>query len=75
MAELGKLMVLFGAVLMALGGLVWVLASVTGGSGGLLPGDIVIRRGNVTVYVPIVTCLLLSAFTTLVLYLMSFLRR
>jgi DUF2905 family protein len=35
---------------------------------GRLPGDIVYRRKNVTVYLPIVTSLLLSLLLTLVLW-------
>jgi hypothetical protein len=35
-----------------------------------LPGDIVIRRGNLTVYAPLATCLLLSVILTVVLNLL-----
>ena len=35
---------------------------------GRLPGDIVIERDNVTFYFPIVTCLLLSAVFSVVLW-------
>jgi hypothetical protein len=37
---------------------------------GRLPGDIVVRRGNSTLYVPIVTCLLLSVVLSIVAVLM-----
>ncbi len=33
---------------------------------GRLPGDIYIRKGNLTVYFPVATCLILSLFLTLV---------
>lgn len=36
---------------------------------GRLPGDIVIERGNTRVYIPIVTCLILSAVLSLILWL------
>lgn len=36
---------------------------------GRLPGDIVIRRGTTTIYLPIVTCLVLSLVLTLILSL------
>ena len=36
---------------------------------GRLPGDIVIERENGTVYVPLVTCLLLSLLLSLVLWM------
>jgi hypothetical protein len=37
---------------------------------GRLPGDIVIRRGDSTIYIPIVTCLLLSVVLSLVALLL-----
>jgi hypothetical protein len=36
---------------------------------GRLPGDIVIERGNGTVYVPLVTCLLLSLLLSLLFWI------
>ena len=36
---------------------------------GRLPGDIVIERENGTIYVPLVTCLLLSLLLSLVLWI------
>ena len=42
---------------------------------GRLPGDIVWTRGNLRVYVPLTTCLLLSLVLTLVLRLIDHLRR
>jgi hypothetical protein len=38
---------------------------------GHLPGDIVIGRDNVTFYVPLVTCLLLSLLFSLVLWVVN----
>lgn len=38
---------------------------------GRLPGDIVIRGKNSAFYFPIVTCLLISAVLTLVLWLLG----
>ena len=34
---------------------------------GRLPGDLAFRRGNLTVYIPLVTCVVLSVVLTLVL--------
>ena len=42
---------------------------------GRLPGDLVWNRGNVRVYFPITTCILLSLIATLVLTLIDHLRR
>ncbi|MDN3557984.1 DUF2905 domain-containing protein [Halomonas maura] len=36
---------------------------------GHLPGDLLIRRGNTTVYVPLTTMLLISVVLTLLLWL------
>ena len=38
---------------------------------GRLPGDIVIERENGTVYVPLVTCLLLSLLLSLVFWVVN----
>jgi uncharacterized protein HemY len=36
---------------------------------GHLPGDIVIKKGNVRIYIPLMTCLLISILLSLVLWL------
>ena len=67
MNDLGKLLVILGLVIAAVGALLW-----TGfGKGwlGRLPGDIHYTRGNFSFYFPIVTCLLLSLLLTLLLWL------
>jgi hypothetical protein len=38
---------------------------------GRLPGDFLIERGNVTVYVPLMTCLLLSVVFSLILWIVN----
>ena len=38
---------------------------------GRLPGDLHFRRGGVTIYVPLATCLLLSIVLTIVLGLLT----
>jgi hypothetical protein len=67
---IGKLLVGGAIVLLVLGGLFLLL-----GRFGLdrLPGDLVFKRGNVTVYFPIGLMILLSIVGTIVLNL--FLRR
>ena len=37
---------------------------------GRLPGDVVVRRGSLSFYVPIVTCIVLSVLLTIVLSLL-----
>lgn len=67
MQELGKLLVVAGLTLAAVGAILWL------GKGFRLPGDIVLARGNFTFAFPIVTCLVLSIALTILLNL--FLRR
>lgn len=73
--QFGKLLVVFGAVLLV-SGLLLMAASRIGFLGlGKLPGDITYKGKNVSFYFPVVTCLLLSALVTLILWLISFFRR
>jgi membrane protein implicated in regulation of membrane protease activity len=63
-----------GKMLMALGGMVFVLGVVLTLVGrlswfGRLPGDLVVERGPVTFYFPIVTCVILSVVLSLLLWL------
>ena len=68
MQDLGKLLFVAGTLLTLVGAVLWK----TGGLGGLgrLPGDIFIQRGNSTFFFPIVTCLLISAALTLLMWLL-----
>lgn len=65
MQELGRPLIVLGAVLLVLGLLLTFGPRIPGL--GRLPGDIVWRRGNTTVYFPIVTCIVVSLLLTLVL--------
>lgn len=66
----GKILLLIGGVLAVLGVTLWLLSRL-----GLdrMPGDLVLRGKNVTVYVPLGVMLLVSVVATLILNL--FLRR
>lgn len=69
--NIGKLLIAVGLGLAALG-LLTVAASKLGLPRlGKLPGDIVYRGKNTTVYFPIVTCIVLSALLTLALWLIG----
>lgn len=57
---MGKLLVIGGLLLAALGALM-----IAGVPIGRLPGDIVYRRGNATFYFPLVTSIVLSVLLTL----------
>jgi hypothetical protein len=65
--NVGKLLVVIGVAIAGLG-----LMMMLGVPLGRLPGDIVIRRGNVSFYFPLVTSIVLSILLTLIL---SFFRR
>lgn len=67
MIPLGKMLLLFG-LLMVLLGLVLLVAGHFSGKVpwlGRLPGDIDIQRGNWTFYFPLATCLIISVVLTL----------
>ena len=68
--ELGRLFIIAGAVLLCLG-LVAVALGRMHIPLGRLPGDVIWRKGTSTVYLPIVTCLLLSVLGSMVLWLFS----
>jgi hypothetical protein len=61
--SLGRILIVLGLMITALG----VLVSL----GKRLPGDIVIRGKHTVFYFPIVTCLLISAVLSLVLWLVN----
>lgn len=64
MENMGKLFLLLG-VLFIIIGLLWNLL---GNFIGKLPGDFTFKKGNVTVYFPIMTSILISIILTLLLY-------
>jgi hypothetical protein len=65
--SLGKGLILIGLLITAVGFL--ILYSEKVGWIGRLPGDITIRRENVTVYFPLATCLLISVLLSLLIWL------
>jgi len=72
--ESGKLLIVFGGVLMLVGVLLaWGGPEGSGLPGrlGRLPGDIIIRRENFTLYFPLATSLLLSVILSLVFWLLG----
>jgi len=59
--ELGRLLIVLGAVLIIAGLAITAL--------GRLPGDFVWRRGSVTFYFPLMTSILLSLLLTLLMWI------
>ncbi len=74
MREMGKLLIIVGVVLLVVGALL-TLGPRLPFRLGRLPGDIVWQGRHTAFYFPIVTSILLSAVVTLVLWLISALRR
>ncbi len=70
--NLGPLMVVGGILIVVLGILVWA-----GGLSwfGRLPGDIRIERGNLRIYIPLISMLLVSVVATVVLTVLRYLFR
>ncbi len=66
MQDLGKILVLIGAVLLATGAALYFLKGIP--FLGKLPGDILIKKENFTFYFPLATSLLLSLVLTLLFY-------
>lgn len=67
-SPVSRILVTVGIVLIV-AGLLWPVLQRLGL--GRLPGDVVIERDNVRVYIPIVTSLVLSVLLTLILWLIN----
>jgi hypothetical protein len=74
MTEIGKLLVVLGIALVAIGGVVLLLDR-TGLPIGRLPGDILYRGKNMTFYFPLATSILISMLLSIVLFLIAHLKR
>ncbi|MBR7553402.1 DUF2905 domain-containing protein [Allobacillus sp. GCM10007491] len=60
MDGLGKILILIGIVLVIIG-IIWTAI-------GKLPGDFVFKKGNTTVYLPIMTSIIISIILSLIFY-------
>ena len=72
--EFGRSLLLLGGLLVLIGALLYLGGKLPFRL-GRLPGDIVHRGEHTTFYFPIVTCLILSLGVSLLLWLISHLRR
>jgi hypothetical protein len=63
MADVGRLLLVFGVLLVVIGGALMLFGRFH------LPGDLTFRSGNVTVYIPLATSIVLSVVATVVLNL------
>ncbi|MGH9530997.1 MAG: DUF2905 family protein [Terriglobales bacterium] len=73
MAVIGKMLIILGVVLVALG-LLLTLGSKLNLPLGRLPGDFVYRGKNSVFYFPLATSILISLMLSLILYLVGRLR-
>jgi hypothetical protein len=69
MHELGKGLIILGVVIAAVGFLLLFANKIP--FLGRLPGDILIRRENFTLYLPLATSIILSILVSLILYLIK----
>lgn len=70
MTDFGKLLIIFGAILIG-AGLVLLLLGRAHLPIGRLPGDIIYRGKNTTFYFPLATSILLSVILSLVFYVLG----
>ena len=63
MADVGRVVVVFGVLLVVVGGALMLFGRFH------LPGDFTLRTGNTTVYIPVATSIVLSILLTVVLNL------
>lgn len=68
MAGLGRVLIVVGLLVMVAGGLLVLLSSL---GLGRLPGNLEIRRGNLRIYIPLASSLLVSVLLTLLLNLLA----
>jgi DUF2905 family protein len=67
--SLGRLLLIFGLILAGLGGLLLLAGQIP--FLGRLPGDFSFGSGNVRVYIPLATSIILSLVLTVVLNLLA----
>ncbi len=63
MDGLGKILILIGIVLIVIG-IIWTTI-------GRLPGDFMFKKGNTTVYFPIMTSIVISIVLTLIFFIIG----
>lgn len=63
MTDVGRLVLVFGVLLVVIGGALMLFGRLH------LPGDLTLRAGNLTLYVPLATSIILSIAATVVLNL------
>ena len=76
LGSVGKTLLLLGVMLVLVGALLWAAERFVGvRDGGLLPGDIVWRKGNFTLGIFLGTSIALSILLTAILWVVGWLSR
>ena len=73
MSDIGRVLIYLGGAVVVLG-VVLVLLGKTGLPLGRMPGDVVYRGKNTTVYFPVVTCIVVSVVLSVVVYIVQKIR-
>ena len=66
---IAKLLVILGCAIVLSGAALWLMSRLP--LLGKLPGDILISKGNVNIFIPIVTMIIISIVLTIVLNLVA----
>ncbi len=76
MNDIGKVLIGVGAFIIVIG-IILIVAGRVGLPLGRLPGDIAWRSksGNTSFYFPVVTCVVISALLTLIMWIINAIRR
>ena len=67
--SIAKLLVILGCAIVLSGASLWLMSRLP--FLGKLPGDILISKGNVNIFIPIVTMIIISIVLTIVLNLVA----
>ncbi len=75
MEDMGRMLILFGVLIVVIGGILLLISRLPGLGLGRLPGDITIQTGNISCFFPIVTSIILSIVLTILVQLAYWLSR
>lgn len=71
LGTIGRYLIVFGAVIVAVGIILMMAGKFPGLRIGRLPGDIYVERSNWRFYFPLMTSILLSLILTFILWLLN----
>lgn len=71
--DLGRVIIVIGIALVVLGSILWFFGKLP--FLGKLPGDIMVQKDNFSFYAPITTMILISIFLSIVLTIISNLKK